>query len=676
MSNVKRIEVRGNSKATKAQSFQLPGRAGSAKTTKPAGLGKKKRRDFDKESEYNDYLVKKKEKKKKKKNKKKEKKSSWWDTILSIGSKILPHILPFFMSKTPDRPMTYSIHNRVGAAEIGSATPASFHTSTEPRIAQVGDHLVIEHTGVLPQVVKKFRLGTSTVANRGDVLFSVDLNPAMESWLSQQCSYAQYDIEQIAFTFHPAIPTIQSGQIMGFFEVDPDAKIAVNQGDATMKQAGSLTTATIVDLWQPHSFVYCFHERHWYWTSQSGSERRLQEQGGFRIIAARLMDDDLPDELGTMTVSYQVRVRHAVLAPRPELGLQASFTKSTGTDGTYPFGTVKDGCALGEIYSAASASMPYIIAPTSLPWSYDTVRPGNVAGSCFRFPRGVYSAIFYTENTTSTSVSNRFSCDGSYKMMYWSYGNRSTSETFAYGVYSLATCIFYSSGMEASSGFACYVLGATTVVGCMLVVTSLGGQYPGPNALSSALSALEKKVDKFDPSAQGCWINSQEGDVMKKRLILTADNEPVVCLRSGDNAVCVGSVVEFQTTQTHEYWKILTNGSCELVNERVGVPYAADGSMPVKKVLSLSAMRERIPSNIIIKLDDEMRDAVDWFVSAAAKDLELVNQFHAQVATTAAVLPWILAKRAASRVEKCTSSSSKTSVSSSCSRPLHTDCTF
>jgi len=611
-------------------------------------VGAKKRKHFAKDSEYIEYLESKQEKrkgKKKDKKKKKGKKSSWWDTLLDIGMKVIPKILPFFMSKNPTKAMTYSIHNRSvgGEAAIGAAIPSSYQTSSEPKIMQQGDHVLIEHTGIMPNVVKKYRLGTTTLAARGDVLFSVDLNPQMEAWLCQQCSYAQYDIVQVAFTFHPSVPTVESGQVMGFFEVDPDTRVSLNNGDATMKEAGSLTSAIIVDVWEPHSFIFCFHERQWYWTSQSGTERRLQEQGGFRLIAAKAMDADLPEELGTVTVSYQVRARHAILTPRPELGLSASFVNGTGATATYPFGTTKSVPGIGEVYAAATATMPYMMVPNALPWTYDVVRPGNVAGSCFRFPKGVYSYVYLFHGTTSSSIACAVACDGNYKLMYQ---NVPTATAYDYslsdGTTAMRSGAFYSSGIESNSGFAVSATGVTALEQTMLSITSMGGQYPGPTALSAALSEMQSQLNRISPKVGGIYVNSQEGDVCRRRMVMTASGDPIVLIKSGQNNVCVGAIIDYTTATTREVWKIVSPEVIEWVGDKLGFPYTADGGVPAKTTQPMLSFMDKLPSSFFVKIDAKASEAITWFKKMVAVDRSWLDKAALEITSPADPIPWLI----------------------------------
>jgi hypothetical protein len=169
--------------------------------------------------------------------------------------------------------------------------------------------------------------------SRGDTMYSIAINPDIEEWLSAVGKYSKYRFKDIAVTYSPAVPTTVSGKLIGFFETDIDDPLLGDDGEETIRRAMANVTAAQVDIWTQHTWLKSFrHEANdWWYTGSTYHEPRTAFQGRFVLIAGSDMtDEELPESLGDLTVTYRVEMMTPDLNIASTSGNQVAYTTSGG----------------------------------------------------------------------------------------------------------------------------------------------------------------------------------------------------------------------------------------------------------------------------------------------------------------------------------------------------------
>jgi hypothetical protein len=433
--------------------------------------------------------------------KEKKKKSKWWDSIGSVlGSigKMAMKFLPMFLGNRTHSTMRAGVSSTSGM--IGMAEPTAWSAGEVPNITGMGSGaMMISHSGYLGTVLKTNPSGANAV--RGDLLFRVALDPFIEAWLAKMANFEMYKFRNIAITFHPALPTIVSGRVMGYFESDINNPTACGLGEATMKDAAAHTSAIMVDCWVPHTWVYSFHEGAWLYVNPSCHEPRTSKSGIFSIIAGTDMSSsDIPTTLGDLLISYECEFRNPELNATIPSGSYACLSGVTGMVKDYPFGT-----EVTTVPFEDSGVTPDYEIPNNIAYSYSVLGPGLVGGSWFKFPIGYYAIVTYLTGTgLSASGTGLHQVTGNYSLQLGPGGVMFADEfcntTKAYGF-----AYFKSSGYDDSeSGLRIGGLAtATTVATCMSTVVCLGGQVPYVNPIWSAFKMVKEELKRLRDDQEG-----------------------------------------------------------------------------------------------------------------------------------------------------------------------------
>lgn len=189
---------------------------------------------------------------------------------------------------------------KLGVEQVGIASPFQINSFGAPVISSSpgGTYSIIHGDFLSPLVIP-------AQTKAGDQVFALDLNPYLGVWLSQMANFERYKIRKIAITYNPMCPTTTSGALAGVYEFDIDNLMTAGMGDATMKQVMSHQTASIVDVWTPHTWIFQPEDpAEWYYVVEGGHEPRLEKQGQFRLFAGADFDSELKAAL--LTVTYHI----------------------------------------------------------------------------------------------------------------------------------------------------------------------------------------------------------------------------------------------------------------------------------------------------------------------------------------------------------------------------------
>lgn len=433
------------------------------------------------------------------KPKKEKKKSKWWDSIGSIlGSlgKAAMKFLPMFLGNKTHSTMRAGVSSTSGM--IGMAEPTAWSAGEVPNITGMGSGaIMITHSGFLGALSRK-NLSTGADSVRGDLLYRVSLDPYIEGWLAKMANFERYRFRNIAITFHPALPTILSGRVMGFFESDVNNPTTGGLGDATMKEAAAHTSAIMVDCWVPHTWVYSFHDGEWLYVSGTCHEPRTSKAGVFSIIAGTdFPSADYPEILGDLLISYEVEFRNPELNATIPYGSYISVNGFDSMTRDYPFGI--------KPYSDAfidGTAVPEYTIPTEISYTYTLVGPGVVGGSWFRVPAGYYAVVTYIAGTgLSASGAGIMGCAGNYKFEVGPSGDTYADEYCSSGRFFGFTYI-KSSGFDSESGLRVTGLAtATTISAAYITFVCLGGQVPYVNPIWSAFALVKDELKKLQDTS-------------------------------------------------------------------------------------------------------------------------------------------------------------------------------
>lgn len=467
-------------------------------------LGRKHRKDFTKQGEYVTYLERKLEKggkngNKKRKNKKrssKEKKKKegggFWDTLLSIGMNIIPKILPFIISPKH----TVSVHSGLKGAStvpVPAASGTEYKTSSDPVIESMGPGRVRICHGSLAGSLVKVNPRTGQNYARGEVMFSLDITPAITPFLTRVCSYQHFKFQNLAFTIQPSVPTITAGRVMGCFLEDVDTTLPLNQGDSTIMAASSLGSALETDIWVPHTFVSSYHDSPWYYTSQSGTEPRTNKQGIFYIIAcSEMSSNDIPDNIADVFVSYEMCAQSPILMPDPALGISTFLSNpADGSEGSgHVFG---NGPALGKLVNTSETTGIGV----NVPYAFSGTGFGTgVQGDSFQLPPGNYQAHFEAEGTGFSALG--FTPKGNYVALEQlkASGASVTNMSTDTATDKVMDYFFSASGFNDPMSCLALTLTYTTLEHCEIRFSALGGRPVYMSPFTQLRNRLDKLIDK------------------------------------------------------------------------------------------------------------------------------------------------------------------------------------
>lgn len=294
--------------------------------SRPLALGKRSASDVVKVIDEVRSERKAKRKKKKAKGKKAEK--GWFDYLLSglstVGS-LAAKFLPLFLAKASKGAKSVTVFNskRTLRADAGIAVSQPFEIKAEPSpaLASNGDVFRVTHSELLDSVT--IPAGTK----KGEALKVFDLNPYMAPWLRRMANYERYRAVHIGVTLTPMLASTTDGGVLGVFEWDPDDLMGWGNA-ACVNEAMAHKSASAVDVWTSHSWVWAPESGDWLYVAKAGHEKRLTDAGRFSLVAATDFASEV--DLGFLRVTYDVEFRV------PELNKSAlgTFDASRVADST------------------------------------------------------------------------------------------------------------------------------------------------------------------------------------------------------------------------------------------------------------------------------------------------------------------------------------------------------
>jgi len=208
--------------------------------------------------------------------------------------------------------------------------------------------------------------------------------------------------------FCSARPSITSGSLLGFFDQDPDDEFEA--GIRSLTEAAAHPGAHSTKLWQDAIWSMPPRLRGRFYISDVGAtaaDRRLQDQGTFRLLVDVPTDETIPEDvhhiLGSVYVEYTCRLSKPTI--------QGNFY---GSDDlwTFPEFSVDVTQNVNIIeYIRASAGVPFKITPTLLPGSnggttYESGPTGLSDGACFTLASGAWDVRFRLKVSSDTALSN------------------------------------------------------------------------------------------------------------------------------------------------------------------------------------------------------------------------------------------------------------------------------
>jgi hypothetical protein len=305
------------------------------------------------------------------------KKSNFWEDFLGgleKGWEIAEKVIPFFglhsrHARGPNgEPRTSSISGSVkGKGWVGIAQPTTIRGPGAPKIRMVKDGVYeLTHQGELTALSKVDSNGDNFV--RGDVIFSIALNPEVEEWLSAMAKFEKYRFVDVAVTYIPSCPTTVSGKIIGWFESDVDNPELEGEGEESIRRAMSSDSAAEVDIWTQHTWVKSFRieDDEWWYCGSSFHEARLAYQGRFSIMAGVDLDDaDLPTTLGDLIVTYRIELTVPNLNNGFSNGASIFYYSTTATEDNW-----FTGVAAQQRYD--DGSDPAVVVPDALVCKFDS----------------------------------------------------------------------------------------------------------------------------------------------------------------------------------------------------------------------------------------------------------------------------------------------------------------
>jgi hypothetical protein len=320
---------------------------------------------------------------------------------------------------------------------------------------------------------------------RGDLMFSIPLNPKVELWCQRLAAFERFRFVNVAVSYCPNVPTTAGAKICGYYESDIESPIIVGEGEATIRQVMSHEGASMVDIWTGHSWVRsASSDQEMFYTGSSNHEPRLANQGMFSVVAGTDMDDvNLPAILGDLTISYEIEFAKPSLGDS-DYGEETVFGSSmVGCTAALPFGDAI------KFFAQYDPSTTEVFSDT-VPVAYDPVT-GHM-----RVPRGYYH--FEVQFTGSAETQVTATLGGLYRLLQYRvdsthiYNDTYTAvESAAIGA--VMSFSFYSSGLT-SDYFYIHQTAAPSHTGIVARILPLGGDAPFVSSLASLTNRLEDLV--------------------------------------------------------------------------------------------------------------------------------------------------------------------------------------
>jgi hypothetical protein len=347
----------------------------------------------------------------------------------------------------------------------------------------------VTHSGVIGS------LSTTDAVQAGDLLFTVDIHPEMEEWLSTQSHFDKYRVKHAVIGFRPSCPTTTEGAIVGFYEWDVDNALTTGQGVETIKRAMSHNQAHMSAVWEATNYVYSgLNDKEMFYVDKTGAEPRLTTQGRFSILAATDIAADT--ELGQLEIAYEVVFLNPALRNRVNGAYCCYSGSTTGVD---------DDAILGEELTVSKIYYEdhlgsYEESPQNLQLRYYY----DGTSSAIQLPRGYY-VVFLA--VTGAGISElEMEVGGEYQILTDQTYALKDEMTNAGETGALAFAAFYSSGMTlgVSTGAipADYVRPTTSRVSStsrsMLYIVALNGAPMASVPASAMFSALKESRRRLE----------------------------------------------------------------------------------------------------------------------------------------------------------------------------------
>jgi len=172
----------------------------------------------------------------------------------------------------------------------------------------------------------------AAAASKGDVLFELDLNPRGTGWQGTRVQrestlYERFKVNRMAGMYEASCPATTEGQIIAFFDTDPDEEFDVT-GTPAVQRAASHAGSEVGQVWQMVCAEYrADKDTQAYYADANGSDVRLVSPGVLRIIAATDLD---PGTYGAVYMAYDIEFSVPQVEDAGYVGHYAHLN-STGT---------------------------------------------------------------------------------------------------------------------------------------------------------------------------------------------------------------------------------------------------------------------------------------------------------------------------------------------------------
>jgi hypothetical protein len=198
----------------------------------------------------------------------------------------------------------------------GSAQRTTFY-----RVSSAGDDIIVHCRDRLPIVELDTTVDAPEAINHaGKVLLEVPINPSSlgERLRRLSANYEFYRFENAIATYEGATGSSAIGSLLGFFDQDPVD--GFDAGKRSLAEAASHPGAHSIKVWENGTWIMPPRVGGRYYIEGTGStpaDRRLQEQGTFRIMLDIPIGGTIPTEthnaLGSVYMEYTVRLMKPAL---------------------------------------------------------------------------------------------------------------------------------------------------------------------------------------------------------------------------------------------------------------------------------------------------------------------------------------------------------------------------
>lgn len=175
----------------------------------------------------------------------------------------------------------------------------------------------------------------------GDLLATLLINPSnfTQTRLVEFAKlYQRYRFRKLHFWYKPIANSIQSGQLIGFGDYDPDNIVVLNSPDNISLAAAHLGQAT-GKIWETIKFPFGVVDDYTtLFVDTNSSEKRLSYQGVYYLLAASDIESTI-GPLGNLYIDYEIEFSIPLLQPTSQQLTAAVIDSGTSLTTTNPMGT-------------------------------------------------------------------------------------------------------------------------------------------------------------------------------------------------------------------------------------------------------------------------------------------------------------------------------------------------